>query len=176
MTKYLLLSDSHQDNQHLSHILNHNQDCDIVLHAGDSCLDFNDPLLTNIYTVKGNHDTSDFPIIKIINNIFLTHGNIYHVYQSLNPIILEAKKHGCTTVVHGHTHVPFHKVIDGIRVINPGSTMFNRGSYGYGTYAIYDDDVASVHFYHHETFECVDDIALPDGLALLEEFRSYNKK
>ena len=59
--------------------------------------------------------------------------------------------------------------------------MMNRGSYGFGTFALVsiEDDKIDVHFYHHTTFEEVDQVVLEEGLATLEEFKQlihkYNK-
>lgn len=172
MTTYLLISDSHLDQEHLIRILDKNKTCDVIIHAGDSCLSCDDPLLKNIYVVKGNHDKADFPTELVINDIFVAHGNQYHVYQTFDYIIEAAKRHHCHTIIHGHTHIPYDEVIDDLRIINPGSVMFNRGSYGYGTYAIYDDESDVVHFYHHTTDVCVDSVVLPDGMITLNEFRN----
>ena len=70
------------------------------------------------------------------------------------------------------------ETIDGIFFLNPGSLMFNRGSYGYGTFAlftIYDDGHFDYHFLHHETFEDVTDVVLPDGIELLADLKKYLK-
>ena len=74
-------------------------------------------------------------------------------------------------------HVPTHQIHQGIHFINPGSLMMNRGSYGYGTYALidYKDNKVQVTYYHHQTDHPVDESILIEGLELLDEFKQLLK-
>lgn len=173
MTKYLIISDSHQDNKTLENILKQHADIPII-HAGDSCLEKDDPILKNVLVVKGNHDFVDFDEYIIFPPYFICHGHTFGVYYSFENMINMAKKYNCHTIIHGHTHIPYDEIHDDIRIINPGSSMINRGSYGFGTYAILDNDYLT--FYHHQTHEMVNDIVIPDGKKTLNEFRDLIKQ
>lgn len=173
MSKILLISDTHRDNEVFFNILNTHRDVTLRIHAGDSCLEKNDPLLAQMLVVKGNHDFVDFPEYLVYPPYFICHGHTFHIYQHFDEVVSVAKKYHCHTVIHGHTHIAFDALYEGIRIINPGSAMFNRGSYGYGTYAVLDDQTQQIHFYHHLTHEDVTDVVLPDGQKTLAEFREF---
>ncbi len=182
MTKVLLISDSHFENDILEEVINYHQDIDLYIHCGDSSLPYHHALLNNFITVKGNHDEDDRFLTDRFTNIngirtFITHGHLYHVYKSDEMLIEKAKKLKCTLILHGHTHIPEFKKIGPYTIINPGSLMFNRGNYGYGTYAIMtisDDLDIHCHFYHHITHEIVDEVVLSDGKEMLQMLRNRN--
>ena len=183
MKKILLISDTHLENRIFKNIVQRHFDSDYFIHCGDSSLSFNDPLLQGFITVHGNHDEDprfDYDrFIKIENRrIFITHGQLYKVYDSYDLLYEKALKMKCDLVFHGHTHIPTVEKKGSVLFINPGSGMFNRGSYGFGTYAIVtiNKDQVEVHFYHHETHEQVDNIVLPDGKAMLSELRALQKR
>lgn len=179
MKKILVVSDTHREDELFARIIKKNKDCDYFIHCGDSSLPFNDPLLQGFITVLGNHDEDpNFDKERFLSiekqRILITHGHLYHVYDGYDALIEKAKKMKCTLVLHGHTHIPTHQIKEGIHFINPGSVLFNRGSYGFGTYAILkiDQDQVTVHFFNHETDEIVDSIVLEDGLKWLEYFKN----
>ena len=183
MKKILIVSDTHMQNEYFKRITAKYQDYDYFIHCGDSSLPFNDPLLNGYICVSGNHDDDtrfDQERFLTIENkrIFVTHGHFYHIYDGYDELLKKAKKLKCDIVLHGHTHIPTHQIIDDIHFINPGSILFNRGSYGFGTYALLtiNQDQIEVHFYHHETDEIVDEIVLNDGIQWLDYFRSHKKK
>lgn len=177
MKKILVVSDTHMENELFSAITTYHQDCDYFVHCGDSSLSYNDPLLNGYITVIGNHDDDPhfdtYRFLKVEDRrILITHGHLYNVYQSYELLYQKAKQMNCSLVLHGHTHIPHIQTIHNITFINPGSVMFNRSHYGYGTYAIVsiDHDQVITHFYHHETHEMVDKIVLTDGIKMLKEF------
>ena len=178
--RLLIISDSHLENNILDRIHEKFKNIiDIYIHCGDSSLDIDDPLLQGYVVVKGNHDDAFFPLSQEMNvdsnRIFITHGHLYHVYRGYDELLSLAKQKNYRVVLHGHTHVPTHQVIDHIHFINPGSIMMNRGSYGFGTFAIMDihHQQIKVHFYHHETFELCDHLVLDEGLQWLEDFKKF---
>ncbi len=177
MKKVLIVSDTHMDNDTFSSITSFHKDCDYFIHCGDSSLNFDDPLLNGYITVMGNHDDDphfdEFRFLKIEDvRILITHGHHYNVYVSYNKLYHKAKQMHCSLVLHGHTHIPHVQTFDGITFVNPGSVLFNRSQYGYGTYVIMTIDHSNIciHFYHHQTHEMVDDIVLNDGNKMLKEF------
>lgn len=172
MSKILLLSDSHRDDETLEKILEKHKDVDLKIHAGDSCYEAYDKHLEETLVVLGNHDFGMFPEYIVRPPFFICHGHTFNVYTHFDEMIKLAKHYQCTTIIHGHTHIPYDEICDGIRIINPGSVLINRGDYGYGTYAIIDTDTDKLTFYHHTTHEDVTDVVLEDGRRTLANFRS----
>lgn len=171
--KLLIVSDPHMENDLLKGILAHEKNVDMRICLGDTSLKADDPLLSPFQcVVRGNHDYDDhFPLTITYNDMLFAHGHTYKVYHGYDLLLKVAKENNCHLVFHGHTHVPTHQIINGIHFINPGSVMINRGSYAYGTYAIVFTNPFAVHFYHHTTFQEVDDNILQEGLETLAEFK-----
>lgn len=177
--KILVVSDSHligDDLQRVTHL--YKEKVDLMIHCGDSSLPLNDPIIKKFdIVVKGNHDDALFPKYETYQNICVTHGQFYNVYYGYKQLIQLCHEQNCQICFHGHTHVPTHQIHDGIHFINPGSLMMNRGTYGYGTYAVVQIDTQlSVDFYHHHTDEKCNPTILTEGLALLEEFKTLLTK
>lgn len=173
--KILVVSDSHLYGRDLQRITElYTSKVDLMIHCGDSSLPSDDPLLLQYdIVVKGNHDDAPFDIYSVYQDICVTHGHKYHVYEGYQELIQLCKEHQCLICFHGHTHVPTHQIIEGIHFINPGSLMMNRGSYGYGTYAIvvYQNQNVKVSYYHHQNDTLCSNDILDEGLELLEEFK-----
>ena len=64
---------------------------------------------------------------------------------------------------------------EGITFVNPGSAMINRGSYGYGTYAIIDTEPFNVIFYDNQDHHICNQEVLNEGMQLLKEFKKLVK-
>ena len=172
--KILIVSDSHYYNESLDHVLNIHKNCEVKIHCGDSSLPADHTLIKEFdYVVKGNHDNEDYPIYSIFQNILITHGHIFDVYRSYDKLIELCHNHHCSICLHGHTHIPTIQTIDGITFINPGSLMMNRGSYGYGTYAILtiEDEKIDTKHYHYENDTIVPQSVYNESIELLEEIK-----
>lgn len=175
--KILIVSDSHYFNEYLENITNRLKNkVDLMIHCGDSSLEIDNPLLKDYLCVKGNHDDADFPIYLIKDEILITHGQYYNVYLEYDTLVSLCKQNNCKYCFHGHTHIPTHQFYKGIHFINPGSIMMNRGSYGFGTFAVAEinKDNFDIHFYHHQNFKRCDYV-LDEGLELLKEFKNILK-
>ena len=142
MLKILLVSDNHGDCDSIQKILHDNPACDYYFHCGDALLtpDEMKPFLV----VRGNNEWgNEYPkqhIAKIKgHSILILHGNGYTF--SLKDLRSKAIQEGCDTVFFGHTHLFMDDVLDGIRLINPGSCYYNR-DYSAPCYAqvFIDDD------------------------------------
>lgn len=175
----LVLSDTHLQNDLLKKITDRYPNMDYYIHCGDSSLKNNNPLLTKYLTVNGNHDQLGTFNINIIfkaekYRCLITHGNKFNIYYGNDQLITFMKKKHIDIAFHGHTHVPVCSVIENKYIINPGSVMINRGSYGFGTFAIVSiiKDNIDVKFYHSSTFEECTDLVLNDGKLMLEKFKS----
>lgn len=175
--KMLVVSDSHMYNDILEHITNKwKNKVDLLVHCGDSSLLPDDPLLKDYdIVVHGNHDEEVFPHYVVYKDIFVTHGNDYHVYTGYDELIQACKENHCTICFHGHTHVPTIQIHEGITFVNPGSAMINRGSYGYGTYAIVETEPFNVIYYDSLDHHICNQEVLEEGMALLDEFKKIVK-
>jgi hypothetical protein len=85
--------------------------------------------------VKGNNDydfqEADIALFDFINYRFLIcHGHRYNLYSGYHPLVSAAQYNGANVVLFGHSHVPYHKTLDGIILINPGSVGFPRSNKG----------------------------------------------
>ena len=127
--KVVLASDNHYDIDSIKRILNNEPMADYYLHCGDSSLLPED--ISPFASVEGNNDRpSLFPRDRIVNienhNIYIVHGHREVYFQDLRELALKAKEKGCDIVFFGHTHCFTDVSLDGVRLINPGSTYYNR--------------------------------------------------
>lgn len=118
---------------------------DIIIHLGDVCDDamiLSDLLNKEVIYVKGNNDFyiagGDYEkVIRLSGkNIFITHGHKYNVSYGIDELVKKSKSLNCDMCLYGHTHRYFNEKIDGIWVINPGSTTYPRD--GQAGFLIYD--------------------------------------
>ncbi|MDD5791176.1 MAG: YfcE family phosphodiesterase [Erysipelotrichaceae bacterium] len=138
MVKLCLVSDNHGDRGSLSKILYDNPDCDYYLHCGDS--EMLEDEVRPFISVKGNNDYfSSFPKFRLMeiegHRILIIHGHRIISPANIEGLAAIAKEKGCDVVFFGHIHIFTDAVIDGIRLINPGSTFYNR-DYSEPCYAI----------------------------------------
>lgn len=179
--KLLVVSDTHLQNDLFEQITMKYPDMDFYIHCGDSSLECDNKLLKGYLTVKGNHDEADFPLeieFQKDNYRFLVvHGQQHQVYQGDDYLYNYMVEHNINICFHGHTHVPSLSNINNHYIINPGSVMINRGSYGFGTYAIVtiENEIVDVKYYNSETYQECTDLVLSDGKLVLEEFKKLLK-
>lgn len=127
--KIVLASDNHGLLNVIKTILFKHQDGDYYLHCGDS--ELNKELLRPFVSVKGNNDFAfDFPMYHTLvierHNVLLIHGHGYIYLDNYEGLVKKAKELSCDVVLFGHSHMYFDGIIDGIRLINPGSCWCNR--------------------------------------------------
>ncbi len=180
--KILCVSDSHLDNETLKNITSKYKEMDLYVHCGDSDIEADNPLLEKYYVVKGNHDHGEFEDVIVVKkdniNIMLTHGHLFGIYEGYEKIINFMNEKDVQICFHGHTHIPAITNINNKLIINPGSTMFNRATYEFGTYAIISiDDNIDIKYYHHKNHhECTNKV-LEDGIVMLEKIKeAYRNK
>ena len=117
---------------------------DALIHLGDYERD-TDILLQQfpeipLYQVSGNCDYYPRSLNTLVVQFgpvkaFLTHGHLYGVeYNHVDRLVYAAMESGANLVLFGHTHVPYHEDIGGIKVINPGTAGKGRNL----TYALID--------------------------------------
>ena len=127
MIKIIAASDNHGYIDPIQEILSQNSNADFYLHMGDVCAD--PKLIRPFIAVRGNNDYYDLPDYKVIeindkNRVFMVHG--YQYTFNKEKMIEEAKSHNCNIILCGHTHVFYDDEKEGIRIVNPGSCLYNR--------------------------------------------------
>ena len=141
--RILICSDSHGNDQALEDIYKKHPNCDLYLHAGDSESD--EWSIKPFESVQGNCDfRDDFPIRKIIPTPYGALLIQHHPHVAQNILIDKQIK----IFVHGHTHRRKDEILDGLRIINPGSISFPRDQYDL-SYVILDisKDEVKTNFY-----------------------------
>ena len=133
----LVVSDNHGDLSGIEQALNKYYDLDYYLHLGDSCVP--EAYLKPFISILGNNDYGlDYPEERVVEiggvNFLMRHG-------SYNPdtLVRWAKNRDCKYILCGHTHMFTDEIVDGIRILNPGSISYNR-DYSLPCYAILSVD------------------------------------
>lgn len=104
-------------------------DADYFIHCGDAELPTY--MTEGFAVVQGNNDDyNQFPARRILpvgeHRIFICHGHRDMFFGHFDMLAAKAIASDCDIVFFGHTHIPFDKVIDGVRILNPGSIWMNR--------------------------------------------------
>ena len=128
--RIIVFSDSHNRYLKLKRVVDAHPGADYYIHLGDGCGDVERlqkeypdlPLLS----VPGNCDSMHTPVAcKTLQaegkTILYTHGHPYGVKFMLEPLALEGQEKGADLVLFGHTHVPTHRAVNGVEMLNPGS-------------------------------------------------------
>ncbi len=141
--RVIVFSDSHGNTDGMKRALERER-AELIIHLGDVSADasyvaqlFSKPLIS----VAGNCDM--FPNVPYVTvteidgvYVYICHGHT--LYDDEREVAREAKANGCSLAFFGHTHVPTDTVIDGVRVINPGSISRPRRPATLKTYALGD--------------------------------------
>lgn len=139
-----VVSDTHGIVLPVAYSLQRNK-VDIVLHLGDNASDakkIEQITGMEIYAVAGNCDenSKDVPEELVLEirrkKFFLTHGHNYDVDNGIDKIVEKAKEVEADYALFGHTHVHIRERVDGITVLNPGSTTLPRKGDTKGYYII----------------------------------------
>lgn len=127
--RIVLVSDNHGNRDSLEYVRAAHSDADYFIHCGDCELP--DWLLEGFAVVQGNNDNyNQFPSRRILaigeHRIYVCHGHRDMFFGHFDMLADKAKAADCDMVFFGHTHIPFDKTIEGIRILNPGSLWMNR--------------------------------------------------
>lgn len=142
MTKIVVISDSHGNIAALSKIYGVLDECDTIIHLGDTSGDgsrIRADFPNKTILINGNCDPmklgDDERVIQVENvRIFATHGHLYSVKTTLTRLAARAKELGCTVALYGHTHHGREDVIDGVTLVNPGNfSRYSQNGYCYLT-------------------------------------------
>lgn len=139
-----VVSDTHGIVLPVAYSLQRNK-VDVVLHLGDNVEDarkIEQITGMEVYVVTGNcdenfKDTPEDLVLEIRRKkFFLTHGHNYNVNNGIDKIVEKAKELGADYALFGHTYVHLREKVDGITVLNPGSTTMPRQGDTKGYYIV----------------------------------------
>ncbi len=133
MTRVLIVSDTHGNNDNLRAAVKKAGKIDLAFHAGDiHCRPSEIETITRVptYVVRGNNDYDPNMHNEIItyvgtHKVMMVHGHRHNAYMGLQTLWYTAQRYECDIIIFGHTHVP---VIDegDVTIINPGSLTLPR--------------------------------------------------
>ncbi len=127
--RIVVFSDTHGSINKCISAVNTLGQVDMIIHLGDVLKDAKNlevsfPEIPFEY-VSGNNDIYSFQTEKMIEvsgkKIFMTHGHIYGVKNSLKNLAEKAKQEQADICLFGHTHKSFDGCEYGVRFLNPGS-------------------------------------------------------
>ncbi|MFD1638906.1 metallophosphoesterase [Evansella tamaricis] len=139
------MSDSHGWTTEVQQLVKrYENEVDVIIHCGDSELDYHSLELKNIILVRGNCDFGNgFPeeVVKDVKGVrfYVTHGHLLNVKMTEMNLIYKAEETGANVVCFGHTHVPIALQEKRTIIVNPGSMRLPR-RVSVGTYVILEDD------------------------------------
>ena len=130
--RIVLVSDNHGDRKSLQYLKETYADYDCFIHLGDS--DMRTDEMEGFLCVRGNHDLlydDSIPDYRVLEfngqRIYVCHGHKdFFSYYHYKPMVAHAKAHNCSTVFFGHVHTYHDTILDGVRLLNPGSVFHNR--------------------------------------------------
>ncbi len=109
---------------------------DLLIHLGDHERDATVLLKKYpdipLYQVAGNCDFNPNTMNTLVVDLgpvkaLLTHGHMYGVeYNHVDRLVYAAQEAGAGLALFGHTHIPFHEDIGGVKTVNPGTAGKGR--------------------------------------------------
>ena len=132
--RVLIVSDTHGRHRNFDDALGQAGEIDYLVHLGDVGGEeryYETVCGCPAYVLAGNNDmfSRSLPQMEIRFGkkvAFMAHGHQYFVSHGLEDILREGKRRKADIIMHGHTHKPFVREIDGITVLNPGSLTFPK--------------------------------------------------
>jgi len=125
----ILISDNHGITEAVDFIRNTYPVNDVFIHCGDS--EMPKYMLHGFCCVNGNNDFfGEYPMRRVLevgtHSFYICHGHQDMIFGHLEMLAERAKANDCDVVCFGHTHIYTDTVVDGIRMLNPGSMWHNR--------------------------------------------------
>lgn len=150
--KYLIVSDSHGLDYELDDLLSEYKHFDGYIHCGDSELP--KQYLSNFAAVIGNNDYNYLPEQIVVNvgnqKALVVHSHRQGIFDTKLKLAALAQEQGASFVFYGHTHVFNDEIVNGVRIMNPGSLWRSRddSSRSYAIFEIDEDDNCTFTRYH----------------------------
>ena len=144
MTKILVVSDTHGQNQILHDVIALEKPIDMLIHCGDVEGNLNSVLGCSpgfeVHAVRGNCDYSGYADRLLLTaedkRILVVHGHEHAVRYTLDALFRAAMQNQADVVLFGHSHIPEIEERYGILAVNPGSLAKPRQQARQKTYAL----------------------------------------
>lgn len=162
MMKILLISDTHGEWNRTMQVISRHLDIDQYIHLGD--VGFSLKRIHRFMVIRGNHDqNASLPLEKIMecedHRMLCIHGNLFDE-ETMKEVLAKddiqssdllevcmqtlygklasyGAKRGCDIVFFGHTHHQVDTIVEGVRLINPGSLFIGTPCRGYAIVTIH---------------------------------------
>ena len=140
MKKIVVISDTHGNMAAIEQLEGIFEECDCIIHLGDTSGDgakIAKKYPDKTFLLNGNSDFMHcgeneiaLEIEKV--KIFATHGHYYSVKNTLSKLAKHAKELRCQLALYGHTHSAGEDIVDGVKLVNPGTlSRYSKQSYAY---------------------------------------------
>lgn len=142
--RILIVSDTHGSLRNFDTVIEREKEIDMLLHLGDveGDDDYMEAVMNcPVHIVGGNNDyfsrlPGEIELLIGKYKVFMTHGHGYYVSMDTRRLKQAARARGADIAMYGHTHRPDIDLVDGVKVINPGSLSYPRQSGRQATYII----------------------------------------
>lgn len=142
--RILIVSDTHGSLRNFDTVIEREKEIDMLLHLGDveGDDDYMEAVMNcPVHIVGGNNDyfsrlPGEIELRIGKYKVFMTHGHGYYVSMDTKRLKQAARARGADIAMYGHTHRPDIDLVDGVKVINPGSLSYPRQSGRQATYII----------------------------------------
>ena len=131
MLRCVVFSDTHGNIDRAVDAILLLKEVDMIIHLGDTTADAREiahvfPDIP-VHSVAGNNDfCSSVPLLKSVKfgefTLLLTHGHCQGVKTSKECFARLVKEQGADMGLFGHTHREFDGLVEGTRLVNPGSS------------------------------------------------------
>lgn len=134
--KALVLSDSHENFDSIVRAVEREKNIDMIIHAGDVNRDVlriqeRWDRIPCAYVIGNNDILVREPMQRTFTfggrKVFLTHGHLLGVKNSLLRLELAAREEGADICIFGHTHSAYSELKDGMWILNPGASPRTYG-------------------------------------------------
>ena len=127
--EFIVCSDNHGNAKVLDDIKRNHPNAEVYIHCGDN--EMSNEMMKNFVAVTGNNDYFyKYPETLITQvgqlRILILHSHTMPYGSRVKAMVKLAKERGCDVVCYGHTHIYMDEIVDGVRVLNPGSLYYNR--------------------------------------------------
>ncbi len=146
MKNIIVLSDTHGNRAGIEKLYPLFDDCDMVIHLGDTSSDgarIRAAYPEKVKLINGNCDVprlGEDEIFMTVEGvkIFACHGDRYGVKRGTDKLREKAKELGADIALYGHTHKAVEKTDSGVTLFNPGTLSRYAAQKSYLFLAVYD--------------------------------------
>lgn len=127
--EFIICSDNHGNKKVLDDIVATHPNAQVYIHCGDN--ELSHEAMAPFTAVTGNNDYYyQYPETLITQvgdmRILILHSHTMPYGSRVQAMVQLAKSRDCSVVCYGHTHIYMDEMINGVRVLNPGSLFYNR--------------------------------------------------